>query len=133
MAVKVIALSVLAMFILTACGAKSCLVNGRPHWYWNPSEGGVIGGVGEAGYHVGGKTAQRQLAVTRALEDIALQKGVNVASVREVNTYETSVSSQTGATTYSIHTIDGTGVNAIIKEIWQEPSSGVIFVWMQEI
>ncbi|MDR0453388.1 MAG: hypothetical protein LBH05_01100 [Deferribacteraceae bacterium] len=108
------------------------LVNGRPYWYWKPSSDGVIGGVGEAGSNINGVSAQRQLAIDRALDDIARQKGVSVKQIQEITQQDTQTSSSVNINTYSIHAVDGTVVSAVIREIWQEPGTGKIVVWITE-
>ncbi|MFW6099758.1 MAG: hypothetical protein ACOC90_00090, partial [Bacteroidota bacterium] len=53
----------------------------RPDWFWNPSMDGQIGGIGASGPHVRGINAQRQLAISRAIDEIARQMEVEVSNV----------------------------------------------------
>ena len=109
------------------------MVNGKPYWYWQPSAGGVIGGVGEAGHNINGANAQRQLAITRAIESIAQQKGVKVSQVQEIEQHASQTSSSVNINAYSIHTVDGAVVTAAVREVWQNPENGSIVVWATEV
>ena len=130
------------ILILAACGSKQStvagkdnnLVRGKPAWYWAPTDGGSLGGVGESGLHINGPSAQRQLAVSRALEDLARQKGVMVSSVQEITHSATNHSEgTTQMATYSVQTVDGTRVTAYVREVWQDPDTQRIYVWVTEL
>ncbi len=132
----------LSLVLVLCCGcagkkipaSDSSMVNGKPYWYWQPSVDGTIGGVGEAGFHMNGPAAQRQLATNRAIEDIARQKGISVTQVQEITQSATrSGTSSTNIDTYSIYTVEGTVVSAIVREVWLDPDSGRIIVWATEI
>ena len=108
------------------------MINGKPHWYWQPSADGVIGGVGVAGFNINGPTAQRQLAIDRALGEISRQKGVSVSQIQEITQTATQNSSSVEINSYSIHSVDGTVVTATVRDIWQDPKDNRIFVWVTE-
>lgn len=113
----------------TKSGVK--LVDGRPEWYYNPSAGGKVGGVGVSGIHVNGKTGQKQLAVERALSEIASQLGVKVASYSKVESNSSSAGgSSVKGESLSLFTVDGQTVNASIVEIWEDPRTKELYVWM---
>jgi hypothetical protein len=128
---------ILTVFLLYACTAMNVssggLVNGKPAWFWTPNEGELLGGVGEAGTHIDGLNAQRQLAVSRAIEDIARQKGVTVSSIQTVKQQATETSSSTSLDVYSIQTVSGITVTARVREFWVDPQTRRLLVWITEV
>lgn len=130
----VIFVILLFMGCAAANAPKSTMVDGKPHWYWKPSCDGAIGGVGEAGFNVNGASAQRQLAIARAIEDIALQKGVTVKNIQSIaHNADSSGKSFTNLESYSVHTIDGQTVRAQVREIWKDPQTGRLVAWVVEV
>lgn len=128
-----------AGLMLAACGGHKAggqgngLVYGKPAWYWHPGDGELIGGVGESGLHLDGPSAQRQLAVSRAMEDIARQKGITVQNIQEITQYANREMSSVNISAYSLQTVDGAYIVARIREVWQDPATGRIFVWATEV
>jgi len=104
--------------------------NGKPDWFWRPNVEGKIGGVGVAGPHINGIGAQRELAISRAIEDISRQMGVTVSSVSRTGTAGSKDGALTQMETYSIQTVTGQTVRAKIREFWQEPETQKLYVWM---
>ena len=103
---------------------------GKPEWYYKPGMDGKIGGVGISGRHIKGPNAQRELAVTRAIDDISRQMGVEVSNVTKVHTAGTRDSAQTQMDIYSIQTVNGQTVKARIREFWEDPDTNQLYVWM---
>ncbi|MDR2104935.1 MAG: hypothetical protein LBP51_04180 [Deferribacteraceae bacterium] len=130
-------LAFLAIFSLlsTACAVSKtdAIVNNKPAWFWEPNDGELIGGVGDAGTHVDGIAAQRQLAVYRAIEDIARQKGVTVNSVQTLQQYSTETSSSSSLELYSVQTVSGATVTARVREFWIDPQTKRLLVWVTEV
>lgn len=108
------------------------LINGKPEWVYNPGMGGKTGGVGLAKIHVSGDEAQRNLALTRAIDMLARQKGVTVNNVLVVDSKVSDNSKNTKMQSTSLHSVDQVKVNAEIKEWWQDPIDGEIAVWVIE-
>ncbi len=107
------------------------LIDGKPEWYYNPSKDGKIGGVGVSGIHIYGKTGQKQLAVERALAEIARQMGVKVESFSSLKSQTAGGSSSvSGGQSHSFFTVDGKSVNARIEQMWENEYTGELFVWM---
>lgn len=119
---------------LVSCGGHSAsgpkLIDGKPEWYYSPSQDGRIGGVGVSGIHVNGKTGQKQLAVERALAEIARQMGVKVQSYSNVKSETSSGGSAVSGQSHSFFTVDGSTVTARIVEMWESKRSGELYVWM---
>lgn len=118
------------IFIFSCTVAPQIVSSSRPDWIFKPSGNGYIGGVGICGTHIKGKTGQRDLAVSRALDEIARQLGVRVDSVMLKNSENTADSAQTSISTYSIHTVDGKTVSAKIVESWIDTNSNELYIYM---
>jgi len=106
------------------------LIDGKPEWYFNPSKDGKIGGVGVSGIHKDGKTGQKQLAVERALAEIARQMGVKVQSFSDIKSHTSAGSSSVQGESHSFFTVEGNVVNARIEQMWEDRYSGELYVWM---
>ncbi|MDR2883936.1 MAG: hypothetical protein LBV09_02375 [Deferribacteraceae bacterium] len=134
---KLLILAILSLAIIS-CSAKDYpiddgLVNGKPSWYWSPGYEGKLGGVGEAGFNVYGVSEQRKLATSRAIEDIARQKGLTVSSSQAVS--HSAASDGTASVnieSYSVHTVEGMTISARVRQVWQDPSTDRIIVWATE-
>lgn len=104
--------------------------SGKPSWVTNPSVSGKVAGIGICGTHVNGKNAQRNLAIKRAIDEIAAQLGVTVNNVSLIGTVGTSSGASTSVESYSLHSVDGKVVTAVIKGTWQEPQTDELYIWM---
>lgn len=102
----------------------------KPVWFYTPSQAGGVGGVGISGTHIKGPFAQRELAISRAVDEIARQMGVNVQNVLKTSAEVSGSSVKTSLETYSIQTSDGKIVKASVREIWIDPVSNELYVWM---
>lgn len=101
-----------------------------PEWVYETSKNGKIGGVGIAKAHFEGKTAQRMLAISRALDEIARQMGVEVVSMQKISTKGTSQSATTSLESYSFQTTDGKTVRARVEKFWEDRVNEELYVWM---
>ncbi|MGE4317900.1 MAG: hypothetical protein AB7E96_03250 [Deferribacterales bacterium] len=106
------------------------LINGKPSWFYTPSLNGKTGGVGVSGIHVDGKTGQKSLAAQRALEEIAKQMGVKVSSFSTIRSESDNNGSSVSGQSSSFFTVDGTEVKAKIVEMWEDPYTHELYVWM---
>ena len=97
----------------------------KPNWIDNS----LGGAVGSCGSHMKGKAAQEELALDRALTELAKQKRVNVTS----SSYSTQKESGIG---YSSTNINHTHVNtdaqvrSEIKAKWRDPKTDIFYVWV---
>lgn len=105
-------------------------LSSKPQWFYEPSKNGKIGGVGIAKPHVNGRTAQRELAISRALDEIARQMGVSVTSTQKISTTGTSQNASTSIESYSFQTTDGKTVRAHIEAFWEDRVNDELYVWM---
>lgn len=124
------ALSILfILFFLVSCQSISTSVS-EPSWVSNPSVSDKIAGIGICGTHIHGKTAQRNLAVKRAIDEIAAQIGVTVNNVSLISTKGNSSSASSTIESYSLQSVDGKVVSAVIKGTWKNPQTDELYIWM---
>lgn len=126
-----------SIIILTGCAGRTSYSSSKyplPDWVLNPSVNGVIGGVGYCPAHVKGIAGQRELAVTRAVEDIARQKGVDIESSVVIisNSSNKSKVAVTNINSNSNHKTKN-HINAYIKEIWVHPVTKEMYIYMLEV
>jgi hypothetical protein len=102
----------------------------KPEWIFSPSKEGRIGGVGIAGSHIRGPSAQRELAISRALDEIAKQMNIKIATITKTSASTSGGSASSSLDTFSFQTSDGQTVKAYINKIWQDPYTEELYVWM---
>jgi transketolase C-terminal domain/subunit len=96
----------------------------------NPAVSGKYSGVGICGVHINGPSAQRTLAIQRAIDQIAMQLGVKVNNVSMISTKGSSAGASTNVEHYSFQTVEGKVVTAELRKMWRKPGTGEIFIWM---
>lgn len=134
MSVKLFLCLTLALAI-TACAPHtrstgSHRTDTRPAFIHNPSPDGRMGGVGIARVHIRGPQAQRQLAISNAIDELARQKGTQVQSWQATHTSGSQESATTQMETVSIQTTSGETIRAVIRQIWEDPATKELYVWM---
>ena len=101
----------------------------RPLWIDNPG----IGVSASAAVHVHGRTAQEQLAILRAREELAKQRGVKIDS-QNINNQDVHNDRSISTSSKQIEeTVSGAEVKAAMKEKWLDPGSQVLWVWVVPI
>lgn len=93
-------------------------------------EGGRISAVGSAKPHVRGSNAQRELAISRAIQMIARQMGSVVSTTLRTEDRVSGNTAQSSMESISFQTTDNVRVTAEILGVWQDPGTNEIFVWM---
>jgi len=116
--------------LISACSQPKPVVDTRPVWINAPYIDNETAAVGSAHTHYYGKTAQRKLAISRALDELALQQGVKVMT--QTLRHDKKAGSRISAKSdiYSYQTSDNKTVHAHIKAIWRNPRTDELFVWM---
>ncbi len=123
----------ICLFSFTSCLTTTKKdTSSPPDWIYNPAVDGKIGGVGSAGLHIKGNDAQREMAISRAIDSIARQMGVKVQNTSVYAVSGSSAGTRSSMNGLSIHTVSGATVNAVIKEMWRDKKTGELFVWMQK-
>lgn len=125
---------IFSIFLVTACAGT---YNGTkrqayPDWIYGTSNTDGICYVGSSLPHIRGKPYQRALAISRALEGIAMQKKVVVDVNVEHLMTGTSDSASSSMEVYSVQTTKGEIVRAKIKDVWLDPYKQELFILMCE-
>jgi len=126
-------LSFLTLVLFSGCGSTpqpvSIKCEDKP-WMFNPNSNGKIGAVGSSmRTYSGTNNSQRTLAITRALDELSLQKGVKVSlTMNKTETLKNNKSTTTldSKSTYSTNN----KITAHIQDACKSNSSGEFFVWM---
>ena len=126
---KSFAYALLVALALTGCASKSSRpVDNvpRPAWIENPGDGVSA----SAGYHVRGKQAQEELAISRAREEFAKRYGVTISSDHDIA--QTTVNDRTSSVSAKEirEEVRDRQVKAKVKEKWWDPASGALWVWV---
>ena len=116
------------LFIISCNSAPN--KSSEPSWLTNPFQANKIAGIGICGTHIGGKNAQRNLAIERAIDEIAAQLGVTVNNVSLISTKGSSSGATTTVESYSLQTVNGKVVSAVIKGTWRDYQTNEIYIWM---
>jgi len=130
---KILTLSFLALVFITGCGSTPQPTSVKcedKSWMLNPNSNGKIGSVGSSmRTYSGTNNSQRKLAITRALDELSLQKGVKVTlNMNKTETVKNDKSTITldSKSTYSTNN----KITAHIQDACKVNSSGEFFVWM---
>lgn len=127
---KFFLLLTLVLLTLTGCGEQPAPRNPKPLWTINPNDGGVRGAVGIAGRtHDQRESTRRKYAITRALEELSLQQGVEVTmNVRKIEKVVNDRSS-TRLDAESTFKTNNT-VTAHIAGAWENKYTSELYIWM---
>ncbi|MEA1919967.1 MAG: hypothetical protein U9N52_09020 [Campylobacterota bacterium] len=120
----------LILVIFTACATRKPVVVTKPQWISAPYIDNEIAAVGSAHIHYKGKTAQRKLAISRALDELALQKGVKVKTFSARHDQKAGARVSAKSDIYSYQTSDNKTIHAHIKDTWSDPRTDELFIWM---
>ena len=102
----------------------------KPSWVFNPNQDGKVGAVGIAGLTYDQKhSSQRNLAITRALDELSLQKGVKVKLQLHKQETLSHNKSNTQINEKSNYT-SSTNVTAHIEKVWRDKLSNELYIWM---
>ncbi len=126
-------ISILALILLlSACSATKAKIekNPRPQWIDSPYIAGKITAVGSSHIHYKGKNAQRKLAISRAIDELAVQQGVHVSTYTTRHDKKSDGRYSAKSDIYSFQTSDNKTVHAHIKAVWSDPETDELFIWM---
>lgn len=117
------------MLFLTACFSPKPHTT-KPQWLETPNPNGKIGAIGVAGRTYDQRpSTQRKLAITRALDELSLQKGVKVDFHMQKSETSTANSSslhmsESGSYKTSEH------ITAHVEDMWLDKETNQLYVWM---
>ena len=119
------------VFIFVGCAQQPTPQSSTaPSWILNPNQNSKNGAVGSSMRTYDQKTStQRKLAITRALDELSLQRGVKVdMSLRKQDSYKNG-NSITKMDVDSSYKTNNT-ITAHIEAIHEDKISGELFIWM---
>ena len=122
--------------IMMGCVAPSFSNNGicesEPSWAINPpSKKGYLYGVGIAPQNFKGESAQRESAISKAINEIASQMNTTVNSQLLSQSSIYNKSSTHSLSSISFQTIDGEKVSAVVIKSCKNPNNGFIYIIME--
>jgi uncharacterized lipoprotein YajG len=124
-------LSFAAVVLLAACATRHSGPDGapqapRPGWIENPGNGVSS----SATFHVRGKQAQEELAISRAREEFAKRYGVTISSDHDIA--QTTVNDRMSSVSEKSirEEVRDREVKAQVKEKWVDPLTGALWVWL---
>ncbi len=119
-------------FMLVVWGCSGAQTQKMPTWVMSHpgGMGGKVAGVGSCRRHINGFSAQRQVAIRRGLDEIAIQKNVTISNATLMGTTGTRAGTSTSMESWSLQTVDKQTVSATIKDSWIDPTTEELFVWM---
>jgi len=126
-----------ATFLLVGCAQnkinKTQIKKTEPAWILNPQIASTtkLAGSGCSKIHYKGIQAQKKLAISRAIEQIAIQKRVKIKSIayRQKSTQNGQISSKVQSS--SLQEIENISLSTHIKEIYTK-DNGDICAWVIE-
>ncbi len=122
----------LLVILLSGCSSQPepRSIADRPSWILNPQKDGNRGAVGIAGRTYDQRVStQRKLAITRALDELTLQRGVKVNLNMDKRELVTDDRSSTSLDTQSSYNASSS-VSAHIESVYKDNYTGEIFIWM---
>lgn len=124
--------SLVALFVLAGCNSQPAPIKeiSAPSWITNPNQNYKIGAVGSSMRTYDQKTStQRKLAITRALDELSLQRGVKVEmSLTKQENYKNG-SANTQMDVQATYATSGE-ITAHIEDVYENKVSGELFIWM---
>lgn len=124
-------LFLLLMLVFSGCNQpQPASQTTKPLWITNPNQSGKIGAVGVANIHYKGFTYQRKLAISRALDEMALQQGVEVVLDMKKSEKVANDRLSSDMKVKSSYETQKKDVKAHIKATWQDPISQEFYVWL---
>ena len=119
------------LFISLGCSKTTAPVKTvEPTWLYKPNLHGKTGAVGSSKPQFKGTTVQRRVAVSRALDELALQSGVEVGNIIMRKEKSTATGGSSSTTVQSTQKTSGSLINAHIEEIWVDPRNKEMHVWL---
>jgi hypothetical protein len=127
--------TLLVVGFLSGCGGSAPAPtekSARPSWILNPNQDGKTGAVGVSGKTYDQKVStQRKQAISRALDELALQQGVKVElSMHKEEHLKNSSASTSVDSSSDYKTTSTDAITAHIEDVWQDNITGELYIWL---
>jgi len=119
----------LSLLLFSGCSSKQTSPE-EPLWIYQPNIHAKTGAVGSSKPQFKGKTVQRRVAVSRALDELAQQSGVHVGNIIMRNEKSFGDTGSSSTQIQSTQTSSGATIRAHIEEIWTDPRTQEMYVWL---
>lgn len=122
------------IFLFTGCSftnPRKTQGNNKPYWFYQANQNSRIGGIGASNKYGKSHNEKLNTAIQDALNNIAMQNKVTISSVRELREKGNINHIETELNSYSIATVEGVSISAIVRDTWVDKVRGEIYVWMQ--
>ena len=118
---------ILIGLVLTGCNSTQPKPSkfDKPSWVDN-AQGGAVGSCGS---HMDGRAAQEEVAMNRAITQLAKEKKSNV-SAHSIGIEKESGIGYTSTNTKSAEVTTNAQVSSTTKAKWRDPKSNIFYIWM---
>ena len=127
---------IISVVLFTSCvnnnlQNSTAVVTQEPKWMDNPYiEHDKFASIGCAYKHINGRTAQKKLAIARAIDELATQTKVRVQSVNlNKKSVSNGVMKRSTTDMSSLQSVDNISISTKIKDTY-ETKDGEICVWV---
>ena len=118
------------LLLFSGCFGIGATHTHKPSWINNPNQGSSRGAVGVSSRTYDQRVStQRTLAISRALDELSLQQGVQVTLSMQRDERVENDRARSKMHTQSGYEATST-VTAHIADIYTDPISGELYVWM---
>ncbi len=124
--------SIIVLFVMAGCSLQPATtkLNTTPSWIVNPNQNGKIGAVGSSMITYDQKrSTQRKLAITRALDELSLQRGVKVQMSMTKEESYTNGNTNTHMNVEASYDVREE-ITAHIEDVYEDKISKELFIWM---
>ncbi len=118
----------LTLVFICGCSSKTPVI--EPAWINKPNLHGKIGAVGSSKPQFKGKTHQRRVAISRALDELAQQSGVNIDTRTARRDRRIGSQGRSSTEVFTLQTSNNKTVQAHIEEIWTDPRTKEMYIWL---
>jgi hypothetical protein len=115
---------VLICFFQISCASR------QPSWVFNYHLPGKVCAVGTSQAHIKGFAYQQATAISRAIQQIAIQKGIKVDTTIESYLRGTKDHASSHLSVYTIQSTQGQKVVATVRDTWLDKKNQTLYVWM---
>jgi hypothetical protein len=126
-------LLIAGVVLFTGCATQnnpSAVQTKEPQWLMDPYyQNDNIAAIGCAAQHFKGEEAQKDLAISRAIDRIATQHKVTVNNVTLRQRSISDMGKSSSSSSQSLHSVDKVSISTRVKDIFKK-SNGDICAWV---